>query len=75
MNGLFIKKIVGKNLRTVRKSMKLTTTQLSKELGISQSNLSRIENGQLFVTADVLYRLRENLKVDIVELFYIQRKD
>ena len=38
--------IVGKNLRKLREENKYTQEQVSDYLGITQSNLSKIENGE-----------------------------
>ncbi len=39
-------KIIGKNLSELRRENRYTQHQVSKYLGITQSNLSKIENGE-----------------------------
>jgi transcriptional regulator with XRE-family HTH domain len=74
MGGEIIKKSFGMNLRAARKSLNYNLAGFSKELNISHSKLSRIETGKIFVTADILYKLHNNFKIDIVELFNFKRK-
>lgn len=56
-------------LRSLRQQRGLTQGQVTAISGISTSTLSKIENGQLSPTYDVLLRLAHGLNVDIAELF------
>lgn len=49
-----VKLIFGNNLKQLRKTHKLTQEELSEKLGITPTHLSRIENGNSFVTSDLL---------------------
>ena len=46
---------MGKILKEIRKKTGITQTQLSKKMKTSQSNLARIENGQI-VRIDTLFK-------------------
>ncbi|CAM5206667.1 Transcriptional regulator with XRE-family HTH domain OS=Castellaniella defragrans OX=75697 GN=HNR28_001860 PE=4 SV=1 [Castellaniella defragrans] len=56
-------------LKVLRQRGGLTQGQVAAAGGISTSTLSKIENGQLSPTYDVLLRLAHGLGVDVAELF------
>lgn len=49
--------IVGKNLNELRRQNEYTPEQVSSYLGISQSNLSKIENGEIKFNMTLLDKL------------------
>jgi len=59
----------GRNVRLYRKNLHLSQEALSEKLDINPSNITKIENGDQFVSSDVLYKLAENLHVTISDLF------
>lgn len=60
---------LAERLKTLRLQRGLTQGQVTQASGISTPTLSKIENGQLSPTYDVLLRLAHGLQVDIAELF------
>ncbi|MFA7438760.1 helix-turn-helix domain-containing protein [Castellaniella sp.] len=63
------KSALAERLKFLRQRHGLTQGQVSATSGISTSTLSKIENGQLSPTYDVLLRLAHGLGVDVAELF------
>lgn len=64
-----IPKLFGENLRRLRKSRKLTQTQLAEMLDVTQKHLSVIETGTQFVSAPLIAKISFALKVEPAELF------
>ena len=63
------KKSFGFNVRFYRKSKNMTQEQLAELIGLDQRQVTRIENGISFVSANVLERLADVLNIDIKQLF------
>lgn len=64
----------GNRVRNKRKSVNLTVRQLSQKLGISHSELSKIENGnKTFINLDILQMLSEILDCSI--FFLLAKSD
>src|SRR5262245_33055905 len=61
--------LVGQKIRQLRKERKLTQVELSHRLGIQQSDLSRMEQGEYRVSLDTLFRILAEFKVGIGEFF------
>src|SRR6187431_211636 len=61
--------LVGRKIRQLRKEHKLTQVELSTRLGIQQSDLSRMEQGQYRVSLDTLFRILAEFKMSIGEFF------
>jgi transcriptional regulator with XRE-family HTH domain len=61
--------LVGRKIRELRKERKLTQTELSARIGIQQSDLSRMEQGEYRVSLDTLLRILSEFKVGIGEFF------
>lgn len=59
---------IGNRLREIRESQGLTTTQLGERCGLTQSTISKVENGKWSVSLDILSKVCEALgaKVEIV---------
>lgn len=51
--------MAGKNLRAIRKQMKLTQIQLQMATGIEQASLSKFENGERIIPTDTLILLAQ----------------
>ncbi len=60
-----IKTSVGKKLKGLRKSKKITQKQLAHRTGLSPSLLSQIENGQIAASLTTLDKLSSSLNVKI----------
>lgn len=64
-----LKKLLGERIKRLRKNRKLTQEQLAEMIEIAPRNLSRIEVGESFVTAETLEKLLFALNVTAEELF------
>ena len=64
-----IKKLFGKRIKELRTKENLTQEQLAEILNIGERNLSKIECGVNFVSAETLEKLSEALKVSFKDLF------
>jgi XRE family transcriptional regulator, fatty acid utilization regulator len=60
--------VIGRTVRRLRAERDLTQQALAARLGISASYLNLIEHDQRAVTASLLIRLGETLRVDLAEL-------
>jgi len=69
MDGKAVKSILGKNIKSLRSSKKLTQAVLAEKAGISVIFLSSIERGTKYPKADILARIAKVLKVEVFELF------
>lgn len=57
--------VIGKRVKTLRSSKKVTQKILADALGISQTHLSNMENGVTGFTLDNIVKAREFFKCDI----------
>jgi transcriptional regulator with XRE-family HTH domain len=60
---------IGAKLRRLRKERQLTQADLARQIGIQQSDLSRIEKGEYRVSLDNLVKLLNVFDVQISEFF------
>lgn len=63
------RKIIGQNLRKIRKACGWSQERLSDKSGFDQDYIGHLERGQVNVSADTLAKLAETLKVKIVDFF------
>ena len=68
-NSEEIKILLGKRIKELRKQQNLTQEQLAEKMDIDQRNLSKIECGNNFITAETLSRLLNSLSIEPHELF------
>jgi transcriptional regulator with XRE-family HTH domain len=61
--------LVGRKIRQLRKEQKLTQTELSRRIGIQQSDLSRMEKGEYRVSLDTLFRILAEFNLSVGEFF------
>lgn len=64
-----LKQDLGKKIQKLRKDKKITQEQLAELVGIDPKNISRIENGNNYPTAENLTSIAKALNVEIYELF------
>lgn len=57
-------RMVGLNIAYYRRLANFTQDMLAAKLGMEQSNLSRIENGGVGLSLDMLFRIAEALEVE-----------
>ena len=62
-------KLVGSRIRELRKGQHLTQTELSEKIGVAQSDLSRMEQGEYKVGLDTLFKLLQVFDLKIGEFF------
>lgn len=65
----FPKGEIGKRIRYLRRSQGLTSEELAKLAGISQSMISQIERGQVSPSLETLWKLGHSLKVPVFSFF------
>jgi transcriptional regulator with XRE-family HTH domain len=61
--------LVGSRIRELRKGRHLTQTELSEKIGVAQSDLSRMEQGEYKVGLDTLFKLLQVFDLKISEFF------
>ncbi len=61
--------LVGSRIRELRKGRHLTQTELSDKIGVAQSDLSRMEQGEYKVGLDTLFKLLQVFDLKIGEFF------
>ncbi len=64
-----IKILLGKRIKEIRKLQNLTQEQLAERMEIDQRNLSKIECGNNFITAETLSKVINALSIEPQELF------
>ena len=69
-----IKQLLGKRIKELRVQRGYTQEYLSKKIGIGQRNLSKIECGNNFVTAETLSKILKTLNIEAKELFDFKHK-
>lgn len=66
---MVLKKNLGKKIQNLRKAKKITQDQLALQVGIDPKNISRIENGLNYPSAETITSIANALEVDVYELF------
>ena len=61
--------LVGSRIRELRKGRHLTQTDLSDKIGIAQSDLSRMEQGEYKVGLDTLFKVLQVFELKMGEFF------
>lgn len=64
-----IKILLGKRIKELRKNLNFSQEQLAELIGIEPNNLSRIENGKNYPTAENLSKIANALSVSPEKLF------
>lgn len=64
-----LKQDLGQRIQKLRKDKKITQEQLAEMVGIDPKNISRIEKGNNYPSAENLTSIAKALNVDIYELF------
>jgi transcriptional regulator with XRE-family HTH domain len=66
---IFFLKVFGQNVKKIRKDKGLTQEQLSNDLGMEISQISRIERGVVNTSILNITKIAQVLEIDIEELF------
>lgn len=69
-----IGKDICKRIREIRKSLKLTQSQFSELVNLSEDSIGKIERGVTIPTIDTLYKIASGLKMPIEELISSQKR-
>ncbi len=64
-----IKSLLGYRIREIRKANNMTQEQLVEKIGSDTNNLSKIENGKKFLSAEKLVKIANALNVKVMDLF------
>ena len=64
-----VKKLLGQNIKRFRKNRNLTQEDFAEMINIAPRNLSRIEVGESFVTAETLDKILIALNINAEDLF------
>lgn len=66
--------IIGKRIKQIRLSKKLTQDELAEKLELTKSYISKLENGVTIPNVSLLYSLADILNVSVHEFFIEQLK-
>lgn len=69
MDNKALKKLIANKLYQARTECRITQSQLQEENIISQSHLSKVENGEIMVSAILLWRLAQKYNKSL-EFFF-----
>ncbi|MBK5260219.1 MAG: helix-turn-helix transcriptional regulator [Thermoanaerobaculia bacterium] len=61
--------LVGRKIRQLRRQRKLTQVELAQKIGIHQSDLSRMEQGEYKVGLDTLLKILQTFDLSIGDFF------
>ena len=61
--------LVGQKIRQIRKSRRLTQADLAGRIGVTQSDLSRMENGEYKVGLDTLFKILQIFELSMGTFF------
>jgi len=61
--------LVGQKIRQIRKSRRWTQSDLASRIGVTQSDLSRMENGEYKVGLDTLFRILQVFELSMSHFF------
>jgi len=64
---------IGSRLRRLRKERGLTQAELARQIGIQQSDLSRMEKGEYRVSLDNLFKILGVFDLDLADFFGADR--
>ncbi len=62
--------LVGGRIRTLRKDRALTQADLASRIGIQQSDLCRMENGEYKVSLETLFKILSIFEMNIADFFH-----
>src|SRR5260370_7230201 len=62
--------LVGSRIRALRKDRALTQADLAARIGIQQSDLCRMENGEYKVSLETLFKILSIFEMNIADFFH-----
>ena len=63
-----LRRVVGENVCTLRRSKGLSQLELAEKCGVDRAHISRIENGHMLPSTEVLFALADHLGVSSDQL-------
>lgn len=69
---MLLKKLLGQRIQLFRKRNKLTQEKFAELIGIDAKNVSKIENGNNYPSAETLTAIAKALDVNVYELFVFE---
>lgn len=60
---------IGARLRRIRKERRLSQSELARQIGIQQSDLSRMEKGEYRVSLDNLFKILAVFEIKVADFF------
>lgn len=70
-----LRKIVGENIKKIRRSRKWTQAELAEKIGIEPVSVARIETGINFPKEENLLALADTLNVRILDFFSTEKQE
>src|SRR4051795_7034727 len=67
--------LVGRKIRQLRRQRKLTQVELAERIGVHQSDLSRMEQGEYKVGLDTLLKILQTFDLSIGDFFEESRRN
>ncbi|HEY4641847.1 MAG TPA: helix-turn-helix transcriptional regulator [Thermoanaerobaculia bacterium] len=67
--------LVGRKIRQLRRQRKLTQVELAERIGVHQSDLSRMEQGEYKVGLDTLLKILQTFDLSIGDFFEETRRN
>lgn len=64
-----VNRIIGRNIKDLRRTAKKTRAILAKDLGVTDDYLKQVEDGEIRLTSVHLHRLSKLLKVEMEDFF------
>lgn len=65
---------IGAKIRQLRKEQHMTQAELAHKIGVQQSDLCRMENGEYKVSLETLFNILLIFNIDIVEFFKDEKR-
>ena len=69
-----LKKMLGKRIKNLRTQKKYTQEKFAELIGIDPKNVSKIENGNNYPSAETLTSIINTLKIEPYELFIFENQ-
>ncbi len=69
MNSTEIQCRLGENIKSIRKSKKLTQFELAEKSNVSEDTIKSLEQGRTWCSDKTLSQITEALEIDVVKLF------
>jgi len=70
-----ISKIIGNNIKEIRKRTNITQTELASLINVDPKYISRLETGTSTPSLNVIAKLSNALRAELKEFFFIDTKD